>query len=115
MTQALEQMLELVPAMGQDRLYGTIDQYAGGTTVLYSFDPPKPLAPFFPVGGGNDIGINVPLPEITPIRDYHEILKIDRYGNTFDPPYGGGLGDNHSTIIPELGDPLHIPHRKLPY
>lgn len=45
MTQALEQRLgsEIVPSVGQDRMYGTIDQYAAGTTALYSFDPPKPL------------------------------------------------------------------------
>ena len=44
-SQALEQMLEntFVPNIAQNRMYQTIDTYTGGTTQLYSFDPPKPL------------------------------------------------------------------------
>jgi len=42
-SQSLEQMLELVPIIGQDKIYQTIDTYTNGTTQLYSFDPPKPI------------------------------------------------------------------------
>jgi len=99
MTQALEQMLELVPAMGQDRLYGTIDTYIAGTAVLYSFEPPKPF-------GGNIGQIpSLPSSPINPVvipygnqtglgGDVHDTFKIDRYDN----PYGG-----HTSIkIPEI-------------
>ena len=43
-SQALEQMLEnsFVPNIAKNRMYQTIDTYIGGTTQLYSFDPPKP-------------------------------------------------------------------------
>ena len=43
-SQALEQMLEnsFVPNIATNRVYQTIDTYIGGTTQLYSFDPPKP-------------------------------------------------------------------------
>ncbi|MBU3941706.1 MAG: hypothetical protein KKF74_02225 [Nanoarchaeota archaeon] len=34
-SQALEQMLEFAPRMGQTRMYETIDVYAVGTTALY--------------------------------------------------------------------------------
>ena len=58
-SQALEQMLELVPTIGQERMYQTIDTYAAGTTVLYT-PPPKPFGlqtgqPFqygYNLGGG---------------------------------------------------------------
>ena len=43
-SQALEQMLELVPTIGQEGMYQTIDTYAAGTTALYT-PPPKPFGP----------------------------------------------------------------------
>ncbi len=90
-SQALEQMLEFAPTFGQTRTYETIDTYARGTTVLYSFDPPKPMTPFFPTSTGFGIIIPNPLDEI---KDYHETFKIDRYDNL----YGG-----HSSITPVGG------------
>ena len=44
-SQALEQMLEnsFVPNIATNRMYQKIDTYIGGTTQLYSFDPPKPF------------------------------------------------------------------------
>ena len=46
-SQALEQIVDnvLVPTIGQDRIYQTIDTYTSGTIELYSFDPPKPMEP----------------------------------------------------------------------
>ncbi|MBT4538905.1 hypothetical protein HOI26_01750 [Candidatus Woesearchaeota archaeon] len=73
MTQALEQMLssESVPTTGQDSMYSTIDQYAMGTAVLYSFDPPKPLEPLpqptiKPVNPNLDGGVYIDFPKSTP-------------------------------------------------
>jgi len=45
-SQALEQILEFAPSLGQTRTHQTIDTYTSGTTKLYSFDPPKPLGTF---------------------------------------------------------------------
>lgn len=44
-SQVLEQILDniLIPKIGQNRMYQTIDIYTVGTTQLYSFDPPKPI------------------------------------------------------------------------
>ncbi len=52
-SQALEQMLDDAPTIAQNRMYQTIDTYTGGTTQLYSFDPPKPNLTIrdFPVSG----------------------------------------------------------------
>jgi hypothetical protein len=69
MTKVLEQMLgsEILPTMGQDRMYATIDTYAVGTTALYSFDPPKPIGTFsnFQLGSPGNIrqDMNVGLQE----------------------------------------------------
>ena len=87
-SEALEQMLgnELVPTVGQTRMYETIDIYVAGTTVLYTagnFDAQKP---FFETTTG--FGIIVPPPSES-IADYHETFKVDRYDNL----YGG-----HSSI-----------------
>ena len=87
-SEALEQMLgnELVPTIGQTRMYETIDIYVAGTTVLYTagtFDAPKP---FFETSTG--FGVIVPTP-LEIIDDYHETFKVDRYNNL----YGG-----HSSI-----------------
>ncbi len=92
MTQALEQMLELVPTIGQDRMYGTIDQYATGTTALYSFDPPKPMAPMpgtqiKPLG--NDFAI-LPYGNQTGLGgDVHDSFNYDPLGN---------LRNGHTTV-----------------
>ncbi len=50
-SQTLEQMLELVPRIKQERKYQTIDVYTPGTTALYSG---KPLDP---PGFGKDFGL----------------------------------------------------------
>ena len=53
MSQALEQMLELVP--GQEKMYQTIDKYAARTTALYT-PPPKPFNPIGSMGSGFQLG-----------------------------------------------------------
>ncbi len=100
MTQALEQIVEFAPTREQTGMYGTIDRYVSGTTALYSFEPPKPLTPFFPTNTG--IGVSIPSP-LDQIKDYHETFKIDRYDN----PYGG-----HSSITPIEGNKIRIDHEK---
>jgi hypothetical protein len=49
--QALEQICDFGPTLGQTRMYETIDRYISGTTALYTFELPKPL--IGPIGGQN--------------------------------------------------------------
>ena len=95
-SQALEQMLDnvLVPTIGQDRMYQTIDTYTSGTTQLYSFDPPKPFNPIGSMGSGFQTGsmgnIRKPLYE-------NEDIKIqERYDfsghNDSEPHYNLDYG-----------------------
>ncbi|MEK6874333.1 MAG: hypothetical protein AABX52_01130 [Nanoarchaeota archaeon] len=55
-SQALEQMLEFAPTIGQERTYGTIDTYTKGTTVLYSFDPPRTFNSIGSMDSGFQLG-----------------------------------------------------------
>ncbi|MEK6874313.1 MAG: hypothetical protein AABX52_01030, partial [Nanoarchaeota archaeon] len=56
------------PTIGQERTYGTIDTYTQGTTVLYSFDPPRTFGlmdsqPFqygYDLGGGYQFHLHGP-------------------------------------------------------
>ena len=94
-SQALEQMLELVPTIRQERIYQTIDTYVAGTTALYT-PPPKPFQPagnFGQMPGPQDINpfrTVIPYGNLTGLGgDVHDTFKYDRYGNI----YGG-----HTTI-----------------
>ncbi|MEA3378976.1 MAG: hypothetical protein U9Q69_05070 [Nanoarchaeota archaeon] len=97
MEKKLEQMLgsEIVPDSRQTRMYETIDIYTNGSTVLYSFDSAKPLAPFFPTS----TGFGIQTPNIG-IPDFHDTFKQDRYDNL----YGG-----HSTIRGPGGHGYNLP------
>lgn len=108
-SQALEQMLDnvLVPTIGQDRMYQTIDTYTSGTTQLYSFDPPKPLGPLptiGPIGGPGSPGGILQKP------DYLE-GGLERYRQPeWDPKNGNHM--NYETLIPGIKKPIiniHIP------
>jgi hypothetical protein len=111
MTQALEQILgnEIVPSMGQDSMYSTIDTYTAGTTALHSFDPPKPLGPLptiGPIGGVGSPGGILQKP------DYLD-GGIERYRQPENNHDGSdGTHMNYETLIPGVKKPIiniHIP------
>ena len=105
-SQALEQMLGnvLVPTIGQERMYQTIDVYTAGTTALYT-PPPKPFEPMIgPIGGPGSPGGILHRP------DYLE-GGLERYRQPeWDPVHGNHM--NYETLIPGIKKPIiniHIP------
>ena len=101
MTQALEQMLVMVPSVNAtQRDYATIDVFTSGYLQMDCgscgfngckhdrdfFMRQQKERDFFPTTTG--VGIHVPKP-VSEIINYHETFKIDRYDNL----YGG-----HSSI-----------------
>ncbi len=97
-SQALEQMLEntFAPAIGQDRMYQTIDTYAAGTTALYSgklldpkFNPIGSQGSGFQTGSTNNIYMEYDLGEMTQDPE----LSGWRLQERFD--FSGHDGTNH--------------------
>ena len=86
-SQALEQMLELVPTIGQERMYQTIDTYAAETTALYT-PPPKPFQPAGNFGIGPGIAREIP--------GTGGLLERFRYDD--HKPFGPHL--NYEIVIP---------------
>ena len=113
-SQALEQMLEntFVPNIAQNRMYQTIDTYTGGTTQLYSFDPPKPMD--LPMGG---IG---PEPLKPLDRGYGDMSpnNSDVLGNRYELDNGYQLGERfdfsgHDDTEPHLNYDILKPNGSL--